>query len=81
MTSRPPRTGPSAGASVVDTVRIAEALMRSSGGNTRNSMAAQASPSLLRRPAERLLAAPCPTRKTGGEQLTWLDGGPVPSHI
>lgn len=29
------------------------------------------------RPAERLLAALCPTRKTGGGPLTWLDGGPV----
>ena len=39
MTSRPPRTGPRAGASVVGTVRIAEARIRSSGGNTRNSIA------------------------------------------
>ena len=28
-------------------------------------------------PCRRLLAALCPTRKTGGGQLTWLDGGPV----
>ena len=39
MTSSPPRTGPSAGANVVGTVRIAAALILSSGGNTRYSIA------------------------------------------
>ena len=39
MTSSPPSTGPRAGAKVVGTVRIAEALIRSAGGNARNSIA------------------------------------------
>ena len=39
MTSSPPSTGPSAGANVVGTVRMAAALIRSAGGNARYSMA------------------------------------------
>ena len=56
MTSSPPRIGPSAGASVVGTVRMLEARTRSAGGNTRNSMA---SPTGAISPPP----APCSTRK------------------
>ena len=57
MTNSPPRTGPSAGANVVGTVRIAAALIRSSGGNTRYSMAIPTGASMPP-------AAPCRIRNT-----------------
>ena len=39
VTSRPPSTGPRAGASAVGTTRMLDALTRSAGGKARNSMA------------------------------------------
>ena len=39
MTSHPPITGPSAGASTVGTMSTVDALARSIGGNARNSIA------------------------------------------
>jgi hypothetical protein len=56
VTSNPPTTGPSAGASVVGTVRIAAARTRSAGGKTRNSIASPTG-AIIPPPA------PCSTRK------------------
>ena len=39
VTSRPPSTGPTAGATAVGTVRMLAARTRSAGGKVRNSMA------------------------------------------
>ena len=64
VTSRPPSTGPSAGATAVGTVRMLEARTRSSGGNVRNSMAM---PTGIIMPPP----TPCRTRKkTNSERLS-----------
>ncbi len=55
MTSSPPRTGPSAGANVVGTVRMAAARMRSAGGKARSSIAMPTGASMPP-------PAPCSTR-------------------
>ncbi|MGD0605636.1 MAG: hypothetical protein ABSA53_18810 [Streptosporangiaceae bacterium] len=67
MTSRPPSTGPSAGASVVGTVKMAEALTRSSGGNTRNSMAI---------PTGASMPPPAPCRIRNATSSPRLDASP-----
>ena len=66
MTSSPPSTGPSAGAKVVGTVRMAEARMRSSGGNARYSMAIPTGASMPP-------PAPCRTRNatSSGRLCAW----------
>ena len=67
MTSSPPSTGPRAGASVVGTVRMAEALMRSSGGNTRNSIAI---------PTGASMPPPAPCRTRNATSSPRLDASP-----